>query len=145
MWHTPSGCAQFIVCASLNEDDTISDDTGVLRLATIRSHDQYNTTIYSLNDRYRGVFGGRRVVFMHEADMGVRGIGAGALVEIETVSSDGRARLVRDFAAHPYNIPRGCIAGYYPETNPLLALDHHDPLSKTPAAKSIPVRVSVQA
>ena len=144
VWHTPSGRAQFIVCASLNEDDPVSVDVDVLRLATIRSHDQYNTTIYSLNDRYRGVFGGRRVVFMHEADMAVRGIGAGALVEIEALSSDGRMRLVRDFTAHPYNIPRGCIAGYYPETNPLLALAHHDPLSKTPAAKSIPVRVRLQ-
>ena len=142
-WNTPSGRAQFIVCDGVNEDEP-SADPMLLRLATIRSHDQYNTTIYSLNDRYRGVFGGRTVVFMNEADMSQRGIAAGALVEIESVAEDGRRRLLRDFTAHPYNIPSGSIAAYYPETNPLLPLCHHDPKSKTPAAKSIPVFVRAQ-
>jgi anaerobic selenocysteine-containing dehydrogenase len=139
-WNTPGGRAQFMAFAGINEDAP-SADPMLLRLATIRSHDQYNTTIYSLNDRYRGVFGGRRVVFMNEADMTQRGITAGTLVEIESVADDGRRRLVRDFVAHPYNIPSGSIAAYYPETNPLLPLSYHDPKSKTPAAKSIPVFV----
>jgi anaerobic selenocysteine-containing dehydrogenase len=128
----------------LNEDEP-SADPMLLRLATIRSHDQYNTTIYSLNDRYRGVFGGRTVVFMNEADMSQRGIAAGALVEIESIAAkDGRRRSLRDFTARPYNIPSGSIAAYYPETNPLLPLCYHDPKSKTPAAKSIPVFVRAQ-
>jgi molybdopterin-dependent oxidoreductase alpha subunit len=142
-WNTPGGRAQFIVCNGVNEDEP-SADPMLLRLATIRSHDQYNTTIYSLNDRYRGVFGGRTVVFMNEADMTQRGIATGALVEIESVAKDGRKRLLRDFTAHPYNIPSGSIAAYYPETNPLLPLCYHDPKSKTPAAKSIPVFVRAQ-
>jgi formate dehydrogenase major subunit len=142
-WNTPGGRAQFIVCDGVNEDEP-SADPMLLRLATIRSHDQYNTTIYSLNDRYRGVFGGRTVVFMNEADMTQRGIATGALVEIESVAEDGRKRLLRDFTAHPYNIPSGSIAAYYPETNPLLPLCYHDPKSKTPAAKSIPVFVRAQ-
>jgi molybdopterin-dependent oxidoreductase alpha subunit len=140
-WNVPGGRARFIAFAGVNEDPPRADPM-LLRLATIRSHDQYNTTIYSLNDRYRGVFGGRRVVFMNEADMTRRGITAGSLVEIESVAEDGRKRSVRDFMAHPYNIPSGSIAAYYPETNPLLPLCYHDPKSKTPGAKSIPVFVT---
>jgi len=116
----------------------------MLRLATIRSHDQYNTTIYSLNDRYRGVFEGRMVVFMNSDDMAARGIAPDTQVEIEALADDERKRLVGGFKARPYNIPRGSIAAYYPETNPLLALSHRDPKSKTPAAKSIPVLVRPQ-
>jgi anaerobic selenocysteine-containing dehydrogenase len=73
-----------------------------------------------------------------------RGIATGAMVEIESVAEDGRKRLLRDFTAHPYNIPSGSIASYYPETNPLLPLCYHDAKSKTPAAKSIPVFVRAQ-
>jgi formate dehydrogenase major subunit len=116
----------------------------VLQLATLRSHNQYNTTIYGLDDRYRGVFGGRMVVFMNELDMEARGITPDALVEIESLAGDGQKRLVRGFKAHPYNIPKGSIGAYYPETNPLLPLAHHDVKSKTPAAKSIPVLVRLQ-
>jgi anaerobic selenocysteine-containing dehydrogenase len=140
----PQSPPQFIVFEDMGEDPPATTDARLLRLATIRSHDQYNTTIYSLDDRYRGVFGGRRVVFMNAADMEQRGIGAGALVEMETLSEDGRKRMVRNFTAHPYDIPLGCIAAYYPETNPLLPLGFHDPKSKTPAAKSIPVLVRAQ-
>jgi molybdopterin-dependent oxidoreductase alpha subunit len=142
-WNTPGGRAQFIACDTVGEEASFADAT-LLRLATIRRHDQYNTTIYSLNDRYRGVFGGRKVVFMNEADMSRRGIAAGALVEIESLAADGRRRMLRHFTVHPYNIPRGSIAAYYPETNPLLPLAYHDPKSKTPAAKSIPVFVRAQ-
>jgi anaerobic selenocysteine-containing dehydrogenase len=117
----------------------------MLRLATIRSHDQYNTTIYTMNDRYRGVYGTRTVVFMNQDDMAARGIAPRALVEIEALSDDGVERRVRGFAALPYDIPRGSIAAYYPETNPLLALAHHDVKSGTPAAKSIPVIVRAMA
>jgi formate dehydrogenase major subunit len=116
----------------------------VLRLATLRSHNQYNTTIYGLDDRYRGVFGGRMVVFMNEIDMKERGIAPDALVELESLADDRQRRVVRGFKARPYGIPRGSIGAYYPETNPLLPLAHHDLKSKTPAAKSIPVLVRPQ-
>jgi anaerobic selenocysteine-containing dehydrogenase len=120
-------------------------DPMVLRLATIRSHDQSNTTIHSLDDRYHGVSGGRRVVFMNEVDMRRCGIAIGALVEIESVAKHGRRGLVRKFVARPYDVPSGSVAAYYPETNPLLPLGYHAPKSKTPAAKSIPVVVRAMA
>ena len=145
IWNTSTGRANFLVFDGLNEDPAAAVAKKVLRLATLRSHDQYNTTIYSLNDRYRGVFDGRMVVFMHEADMRERGIMPGATVEIKLLAEDGKRRIVQGFRVKPYNIPAGCIGAYYPETNPLLPLAHHDVKSGTPAAKSIPVLVRVQA
>jgi formate dehydrogenase major subunit len=133
-----------LIFDGLNEDPpTLA--AGMLRLATLRSHDQYNTTIYSLDDRYRGVFGGRMVAFMNEADMQARGIAPDALIEIESLAGDGEPRIVRGFRVKPHAIAAGCIGAYYPETNPLLPLAHHDVKSGTPAAKSIPVLVRVQA
>jgi len=140
VWNTPTGRANFLVFEGLAEDES-AKDTRMLRLATLRSHGQYNTTIYGLDDRYRGVFGGRMVVFMNSDDMSDRGIVPDMLVEIESLANGGQKRLVGGFKARPYNIPRGSIAAYYPETNPLLPLSHYDPKSKTPAAKSIPVLV----
>ncbi|MDE1172249.1 MAG: FdhF/YdeP family oxidoreductase [Parvibaculaceae bacterium] len=144
VWNTPEGKACFKVYEGLTEDPVVAGE-GMLRLATIRSHDQYNTTIYSLNDRYRGVFGGRMVVFMNAEDMKTRGIEPEMLVEMEALSNDGVRRVARGFKVKPYDIPQGSIAAYYPETNGLLALSHHDAKSKTPAAKSIPVLVRAQA
>jgi anaerobic selenocysteine-containing dehydrogenase len=142
VWKTPTGRANFLVFEGVDEEPPA--DAAILWLATIRSHDQYNTTIYSLDDRYRGVFGGRMVVLMNELDMLERGIARGTLVEIESLADDQQKRVVRGFKALPYNIPNGSIAAYYPETNPLLPLAYHDPKSKTPAAKSIPVVVRTQ-
>src|SRR5262249_27093797 len=116
-------------------------DPAMLRLATLRSHDQYNSTIYSLDDRYRGVFGGRMVAFMNEADMLDRGIAEGDVVEMEALADDGRRRGVAGFKVKRHSIARGSIGAYYPETNPLLPLAWHDAKSGTPAAKSIPVVV----
>jgi molybdopterin-dependent oxidoreductase alpha subunit len=143
VWNTPTGRANFLVFEGVAEDPRV-DRPSVLQLATLRSHNQYNTTIYGLDDRYRGVFGGRMVVFMNEIDMKVRGITPGALVEIESLADDSQRRVVRGFKVQPYNIPQGSIGAYYPETNPLLPLAHHDRKSKTPAAKSIPVLVRQQ-
>ncbi len=137
-WKTASGKATFMVFPGVDENPPVADGQ-MLRLATIRSHDQYNTTIYSLDDRYRGVFGGRMVVFMNEADMAARGIAQDSLVELESLADDKKTRIVKGFKARAYNIPRGSIAAYYPETNNLLPLDYHDVKAKTPAAKSIPV------
>jgi anaerobic selenocysteine-containing dehydrogenase len=143
IWNTSTGRANFLVFNGLNEDPAITA-TNALRLTTLRSHDQYNTTIYGLNDRYRGVFGGRMVAFMNEADMRARGIEPGTLVEIESLSEDGKRRIVQGFRAKSHNIAAGCIGAYYPETNPLLPLKYHDIKSGTPAAKSIPVLVRPQ-
>ena len=116
-----------------------------LTLTTIRSHDQYNTTIYSLDDRYRGVFGGRMVVFMNQEDMAERGIEESSLVELESLADPAKRRVVGGFRVNVYKIPRGCIASYYPETNELMPLSHRDSLSKTPSAKSIPVIIRPMA
>jgi anaerobic selenocysteine-containing dehydrogenase len=85
------------------------------------------------------------VAFMNETDMRARGITPEATVGIESLAEDGERRIVQGFRVKPYNIPAGCIGAYYPETNPLLPLAHHDVKSGTPAAKSIPVLVRVQA
>jgi formate dehydrogenase major subunit len=139
-WKTPTSRANFLVYPGLAEDPHLGD-ARALQLTTIRSHDQYNTTIYSLNDRYRGVFGGRNVVFMNADDMHERQIAPDMRVEIESLADTAQRRVVSGFKAKPYNIPRGSVATYYPETNNLMPLSHHDPKSKTPSAKSIPVLV----
>jgi len=144
VWRTSTGKAQFIVFRGVDEDPRVSHPE-MLRLATVRSHDQYNTTIYSMNDRYRGVYGTRTVIFMNKDDMAARGIAPQALVEIEALYGDRVERRVRGFTALPYELQRGCVAAYYPEANPLLALAHHDRKSQTPAAKSIPVLVRAMA
>jgi molybdopterin-dependent oxidoreductase alpha subunit len=140
VWQTATGRANFLVFPGVSEDDPVADPA-MLRLATLRSHDQYNTTIYSLDDRYRGVFGGRMVVFMNAVDMRARGIAEGDPVEIESLAEPGRRRVLGGFWAKAHDIAAGSIGAYYPETNPLLPLAFHDEKSGTPAAKSIPVVV----
>jgi anaerobic selenocysteine-containing dehydrogenase len=111
----------------------------VYTLMTTRSHDQYNTTLYGLDDRYRGVFGQRRVLFMNADDIAEAGFMADQWVDIESIYSDGIKRVVQSFRIVTYNIPRGSLAAYYPETNPLVALSSHDKYAKIPASKSVPV------
>lgn len=139
-WLTPNGKANFLPLPGLHVDAPV-DDPGMLRLATVRSHDQFNTTIYSYNDRYRGVYNDRMVVFMNAGDMAARGLAEGAKITLETISTDGIVRRVEGLTAIDYPMPAGSIAGYYPELNPLLPLVYYDPISGCPAAKSIPVRV----
>ncbi|MCQ8239285.1 FdhF/YdeP family oxidoreductase [Rhizosaccharibacter radicis] len=139
-WNTPTGRANFLVFDGMDMDKRIGG-SDMLRLATIRSHDQFNTTLYSNSDRYRGVYNDRMVVFMNEHDMRARGIEHLGPCEMETVSEDGKRRVLGGLRALRYSIPPGSVAAYYPETNGLLPLYHHDELSKTPAAKSIPVLV----
>ncbi|MFG1785617.1 FdhF/YdeP family oxidoreductase [Rhodococcus oryzae] len=118
---------------------------GRLILQTLRSHDQYNTTIYGLDDRYRGVKGGRRVIFVSAADLAELGIADGAAVDIvsEWTGPDGvlQERRVRDFRAVRYSTPKGNAAAYYPETNPLIPLDHVAAKSNTPVSKAVLVRL----
>ncbi|MFJ1256767.1 FdhF/YdeP family oxidoreductase [Cupriavidus sp. CuC1] len=146
VWHTPSGKAQFLV-------NRIDKDTPIHRareqygdrlmvLMTTRSHDQYNTTIYGLDDRYRGVFGLRRVVFINPADLALLGLKAGQHVDITSVWDDGVQRHVEDFVLVEYDIPQGCLGAYYPETNPLVPLESTGDGCGTPTSKSVPVLLS---
>jgi molybdopterin-dependent oxidoreductase alpha subunit len=117
--------------------------TVVFTLFTTRSHDQYNTTIYGHDDRYRGVFGQRRVVFIHAADIRALGMKNGDWVDIQTVWEDegdgAQVRRADKFKLVAYDIPRGNLAAYYPETNPLVPLSSVALNAGTPASKSIPV------
>jgi len=112
-----------------------------VQLITLRSNGQFNTTVYSYDDRFRGIYGSRHVVLMHANDIDRFGLKEGSLVTLSTAVDDGVERMVGGLRVVRYDIPEGCIAGYYPECNPLLPLWHHEEKSKTPAAKSIPVRV----
>ncbi len=144
VWPTPNSKANILVMPGLDVDDPVHDPD-MLRLATVRSHDQYNTTIYSYNDRYRGVYNDRMVLFMNIEDRLARGLEKEALVSLETISGDGVQRRIEGLTVLDYPMPRGALAGYYPELNPLLPLDYYDRISGTPAAKSIPVRVRAMA
>ena len=140
-WLTATRKANFIVYPGVDEDPHVADrDT--LTLTTIRSHDQYNTTIYGMNDRYRGITGRRDVVFVNERDLSRRGLKHGDLVDVSVVA-DARSRpgkrMMRNLTAVAYNIAQGSIATYYPEANVLVALDHYDAKSGTPSYKSTPV------
>jgi molybdopterin-dependent oxidoreductase alpha subunit len=140
-WLTPTKKANFLVYSGLDEDPRVANREA-LTLTTIRSHDQYNTTIYGLNDRYRGVTGRRDVVFVNERDLVSRGLKHGDLVDLSVVPDAGSkpgGRVMRNLTAIAYNIAPGSIAAYYPEANVLVALNHYDVKSGTPSYKSTPV------
>ena len=109
-------------------------------MMTLRSHDQFNTTIYGLDDRYRGVRNERRVVFLNEADCAEQGLEAGDLVDLVN-RSGGRERVARQFIVIPYNIPRKCAATYFPEANVLVPIDRVAHKSNTPTSKFVPMDV----
>jgi anaerobic selenocysteine-containing dehydrogenase len=139
LWKTDSGRANFAVFAGLEEDGAAPAD-GVLTLTTLRSHDQYNTTVYGLDDRYRGVFGRRDVLFINDAELARRGLQEGDVVDVCTAGAHAHSdREVSGLMLVRYDLPDGCCAAYYPETQPLIALEHVDPDSLTPAYKSVPV------
>jgi formate dehydrogenase major subunit len=114
---------------------------GRLLLQTIRSHDQFNTTVYGLSDRYRGIENGRRVVFVHPDDIAALGFAEGDFVDIISEWEDGSERQVPTFRVVAYDQPRGCAAAYYPETNPLVPIEHTAEGSNQPAYKSVTVRL----
>jgi molybdopterin-dependent oxidoreductase alpha subunit len=146
-WLTPTKKANFLVYPGLDEDPRVAHREA-LTLTTIRSHDQYNTTIYGLNDRYRGVTGRRDVVFVNERDLVSRGLKHGDLVDLSVVPDAGSkpdGRFMRNLTAVAYNIAQGSIAAYYPEANVLVALDHYDVKSGTPSYKSTPVLLRASA
>jgi molybdopterin-dependent oxidoreductase alpha subunit len=141
-WHTKTGRALIITPKGLAEDaDMPESGHDVLRMMTLRSNDQFNTTIYGYDDRFRGIKGTRMVVLMNVDDMARLGLAEGEAVSIETASTDGHHRAMSGFRVTPYNLPAGCIGTYYPEANALVPLGHYAEGSKTPASKNIPVRI----
>ena len=140
-FRTSTGKANFAV----NPLEWLPVPEGRLILQTLRSHDQYNTTIYGLDDRYRGVKGGRRVVFVNPADIETLGLSDGARVDLisEYSRTDGglEERRAKDFLVVPYSTPVGNAAAYYPETNSLVPLDHTAARSNTPVSKAVTIRL----
>jgi molybdopterin-dependent oxidoreductase alpha subunit len=136
---TPSGRAEFGL-APLSGDAEPGE--GRLMLATVRSHDQFNTTIYSNNDRYRGLKGLRTVVFMNDGDMHDRGLSEFDLVDITSFSRDGSQRAVYGYRAVRYDVPRGCAAGYMPELNVLCGIADYSTQSGQPITKHLVVEVT---
>ncbi len=138
-FETESGQAEFVV----SPIDVLEVPEGHLLLQTLRSHDQFNTTIYGLSDRYRGIEGGRRVVFVHPDDITHLGLADGDLVDL-TARWDGDdvERVAPQFRIVAYGTPRGTAAAYYPETNPLVPLDSTAESSNTPTSKSVIVTLT---
>ncbi|QCT21304.1 FdhF/YdeP family oxidoreductase [Jejubacter calystegiae] len=143
VWPTPTGKAMFSVFNGVHENTQVEGDD-VLRMITLRSHDQYNTTIYAMDDRYRGIFGRRDVLFMNEQDMASLKLEHGDRVDIHTALPGSDLRL-EDITVVAYTIARGSVGAYYPEANVLVPLDYIDRESGTPSYKSVPVRVRLRS
>ncbi|MFZ4255671.1 FdhF/YdeP family oxidoreductase [Raoultella terrigena] len=143
VWPTPTGKAMFSVFHGVHENVQV-DGEDVMRLVTLRSHDQYNTTIYALDDRYRGVFGRRDVLFMNEQDMANMGLEHGDRVDISTALPGSHQRL-EDITLVAYSIAPGTVGAYYPEANVLVPLNYLDEESGTPSYKSVPVRLTLRS
>jgi molybdopterin-dependent oxidoreductase alpha subunit len=135
-FNTPSQRAQFTV----HPLPTTTLAAGQLVMMTIRTHDQFNTTIYGLDDRYRGIYNGRRVIFMNERDMAERGLVQGQIVDL-TSHFNGTERVAPRFMVAPYDIPRGCTATYFPEANVLVPIDSVAEISNTPTSKHVVITV----
>jgi molybdopterin-dependent oxidoreductase alpha subunit len=145
IWKTASGKAQFtsseLPAHLVSEGVRNLDVKPELILQTMRSHDQYNTTLYGLDDRYRGVYGMRDVVFVNEQDIRKLGYEPGQKVDMVSLWGDGRERRVSGFTLIAYDIPPGQAAAYYPETNPLVPLESYGDRTFTPTSKFIAIRL----
>jgi molybdopterin-dependent oxidoreductase alpha subunit len=138
IWKTESGKAEFTVPKELVACG-FADAPGRYRLITLRSNDQFNTTIYGFSDRLRGIEGTRDVLLINPDEMARAGLTEGQIVGLVGDAEDGVHREISGLKVTPFSLPDGCIASYYPECNPLIPLSHHDEKSKTPASKSVPV------
>ncbi len=136
-WRTESRKARFTVAPIRMR----TQRPGEFVMMTIRTHDQFNTTVYGLDDRYRGIYGGRRVVFMQEDDISGAGLMAGQFVDLRN-DFGGVERVARNFMVAPYTIPRGCVATYFPEANVLVPIDSTAEVSNTPTSKYVIVTLS---
>lgn len=140
IWKTPEGTAIFTTPGQLTSLG-FKDAPGRYRLITMRSNDQFNTTIYGYADRLRGLEGSRDILLMCPEDIADAGLTEGQTVTLVTDVDDGQDRRLGGLTLTAYKLPRGTIASYYPECNVLVPVNHHDELSGTPASKSVPVRV----
>jgi molybdopterin-dependent oxidoreductase alpha subunit len=140
IWETPSRKAEFLAPSAISATG-FEDAEGRYRLMTLRSNDQFNTTIYGYHDRFRGIRGTRDVLLMDGADMADAGLSEGQVVALESDAGDGVRRRRDGLIVTPYDIPRGCLGAYYPEANVLMPVEHHALESHVPAAKSVPVRI----
>ena len=141
VWKTENGKANFKVPQALHASFDAGTDDKVMRLITLRSNDQFNTTVYGYRDRFRGIEGTRMVVLMNRGDIDRLGLKEGELVGMQTVADDHIDRRMHGFKVVPYDIPAGCVGAYYPEANALIPLYQHAQRSFVPAAKSVPVRM----
>ncbi|MET0254765.1 MAG: formate dehydrogenase, partial [Luteibacter sp.] len=140
-WKTETGKARFTTPTVLSAVG-VGDAPGRYHLITMRSNDQFNTTIYGHSDRLRGLEGSRAVLLMNPRDIERDGLHVGDVVSLIGDAEDGADRSVGGLTVTAFNLPSGCVGGYYPEMNPLMPLWYHDVDSKTPAAKGVPVRIS---
>ncbi|HKD46479.1 MAG TPA: FdhF/YdeP family oxidoreductase [Rhizomicrobium sp.] len=141
-WKTESGKAEFTTPKMLSAAGVV-DAPGRYRLITMRSNDQFNTTIYGYSDRLRGIEGTRDVLLINADEMRRLGLKAGQIVSLVSDAGDGVDRKVSGLHVTPFALPDGCVGAYYPEANPLVPLWYHDQESKTPAGKAVPVRIQV--
>ncbi|MEO7691428.1 MAG: FdhF/YdeP family oxidoreductase [Sphingomonas sp.] len=140
VWKTESHKAEFTV-PSVMTGAGLGDAEGRFRLITMRSNDQFNTTIYGYSDRLRGIEGTRDVLLINPRDLERAGLHEGQKVALVSDAEDGVHREVGGLTVTPFDLPDGCVGAYYPEMNPLVPLWYHDEQSKTPAAKAVPVRI----
>jgi molybdopterin-dependent oxidoreductase alpha subunit len=138
-WKTGTGKANFVTAPIPN----MTLPAGQLRMMTIRSHDQFNTTVYDNNDRYRGIFGTRRVILMSPEDIATRGLSDGDFVDITSHSlDDQQTRHAANWRVVEYDIPIGCAATYFPEANVLISRKSFAEKSRTPVSKFVPITVA---
>ncbi|PYK29623.1 MAG: hypothetical protein DME57_09735, partial [Verrucomicrobia bacterium] len=139
-FNNKEGKAKFIV----SELAPLRLERGQYLMTTVRSHDQFNTTIYGLNDRYRGVYNGRRVIFMNADDIAAAGLQQGQLVDLTSYYRD-ETRVARNFMVAPIEIARGCTATYFPEANALVSINNSAERSNTPVSKSVIISIAPSA
>ena len=139
-WATSSGKAEFTTPTVLSALG-VGEAPGRFHLITMRSNDQFNTTIYGYDDRLRGLKGSRMILLINPADMTRQDLTEGDIVSLRTDAGDGVMRQIDGLKITGFNLPDGCVGGYYPEMNALVPLWYHDEASKTPAAKGVPVRI----
>ena len=140
IWKTESGKAEFVhpdVMSALG----VGDAPGRFHLITMRSNDQFNTTIYGFSDRLRGLEGSRMLLLINPSDMNREGLVEGQVVGLAGDAGDDVQRTISGLTVTPFDLPNGCLGGYYPEMNVLIPLWYHDKASKTPASKGVPVRI----
>lgn len=142
-WKTESGKAEFTAPTTLSALGQEPDGDKVMTLVTLRSNDQFNTTIYGFSDRLRGLKGTRMVVLINRDEMERLGLEEGQSVTLRCAVEDGNYRAVSGLKVTGYDLPAGCVAGYYPELNPLVPLGYHEKNSQTPAYKGTPVEIVI--